>query len=150
MGSSWFGSFFVLRFGFAFFTLLALLRSILGRSWGHFRPSWGLFSSRWILLGLFFLCFAFVFACRFSTFRCSPFSFSFSIRRCFFLIVSFQRCSPSRPRMRTVSHEHSRGDLLFIDVRLWLFDLRIIHFRFSTCRCSLEVRPCGLRAARLE
>ena len=76
--------------------------------------------------------------------------FRVSIRRCFFLIVSFQRCSPSRPRMRTVSHEHGREDLLFIDVRLWLFDLRIIHFPFSTCRCSLEIRPCGLRAARLN
>ena len=45
LGSTWLGPFFVLRFGFAFFTLL-------GSSWGRLGAPLGLFSAVWGSLGL--------------------------------------------------------------------------------------------------
>ena len=82
LGSSWFGPFFVLPFGFAFLTFLgsswggfgpllapfwassALLGTILAHSWGHFRPPRGRCSIR---------------GCRCATLLESMFAFHFSM-----------------------------------------------------------------------
>ena len=95
LGSTWFGSFFVLSFGFAFLTflssswgrfgpLLALfwaspapLGIIWGNSWGHFRPPWGRFLVRECSLGVFFYICLSMFACRFSICGLSLSSFTF-------------------------------------------------------------------------
>ena len=124
----------------------APLGTNLGRHWGHFRPSCFFCLGPLDPVGTLFHCSWFVLACRFSTFRCSPCNVRFSVRRCFFLFVCFYRCSPSCPRIRTVSHEHSRADFLFIDVRLWLFDSQT--YTLSLFDMSILARGPALRTTR--
>ena len=50
LGSSWFGPFFVLRFGFAFVTLLG---NLLGPSWGALGPVLGCLELSWARFGAF-------------------------------------------------------------------------------------------------
>ena len=52
--SSWCGSLFDLRSGIVLEPSLALLASIFGRSWSHFRPSWGQYLLRGCRFEAFF------------------------------------------------------------------------------------------------